>query len=131
MKRVYVKEEWCLGCHLCEYNCAFANSGATDMAEALKGKPIFPRIHIEESEKIIISEYEELENLISELGFPKFRTLQIFKWLHLGVTDYDEMTDISKNLREKLKEISYVSALEIEKKLVSKLFDKYSRIFLK
>ena len=52
MKRVYVNEEWCLGCHLCEYNCAFANSGKTDMAEALKGKPIFPRIHIEGNEKI-------------------------------------------------------------------------------
>ena len=32
MKRVYVNEEWCLGCHLCEYNCAFANSGERDMA---------------------------------------------------------------------------------------------------
>ena len=47
MKRVYVNEEWCLGCHLCEYVCAFANSGKRDMAAALKGKPIFPRIHIE------------------------------------------------------------------------------------
>ncbi|MEE1172492.1 MAG: 4Fe-4S ferredoxin, partial [Ruminococcus sp.] len=26
MKKIYVNEEWCLGCHLCEYNCAFANS---------------------------------------------------------------------------------------------------------
>ena len=47
MKRIYVKEEWCLGCHLCEYNCAFANSGGANMAEALKGKPIYPRIHVE------------------------------------------------------------------------------------
>ena len=52
MKRVYVNEEWCLGCHLCEYNCAFANSGMTDMVLALKGKPIFPRIHIEEGDRI-------------------------------------------------------------------------------
>lgn len=52
MKRVYVNEEWCLGCHLCEYNCAFANSGETDMAFALKGKPLYPRIHIEEGDKI-------------------------------------------------------------------------------
>ena len=52
MKRVYVNEKWCLGCHLCEYNCAFANSGKKDMADALKGKPIFPRIHIEGDEKI-------------------------------------------------------------------------------
>jgi len=35
MKRVYVNEEWCLGCHLCEYHCAFANSGKKDMASAL------------------------------------------------------------------------------------------------
>ena len=67
-------------------------------------------------------EYHELEKFLIELGEKKFRAAQIFKWLHLGVTDYDEMTDISKNLREKLKEISYVSTLEIEKKLVSKRF---------
>ena len=47
MKRVYVNEEWCLGCHLCEYNCAFANSGKTNMVNALKDRPIFPRIHVE------------------------------------------------------------------------------------
>ena len=52
MKRVYVNEEWCLGCHLCEYNCAFANSGLEDMVRALKGKPIFPRVHIEEDSGI-------------------------------------------------------------------------------
>ncbi len=47
MKRVYVNEEWCLGCRLCEYNCAFANSGMTDMVKALKGKPIFPRVRVD------------------------------------------------------------------------------------
>ena len=52
MKRVYVNEKWCLACHLCEYNCAFANSGMKDMALALKGKPIFPRIHVEGDERI-------------------------------------------------------------------------------
>ena len=38
MKRVYVNEEWCLGCHLCEYNCAFANSGERDMVDGAEGK---------------------------------------------------------------------------------------------
>lgn len=52
MKRVYVNEMWCLGCHLCEYNCAFANSGMTDMVKALKDKPLFPRIHVEENDQI-------------------------------------------------------------------------------
>lgn len=52
MKRVYVNEQWCLGCHLCEYNCAFANSDQTNMVKALKGKSIFPRIHVEGEDKI-------------------------------------------------------------------------------
>ena len=52
MKRVYVEEKWCLGCHLCEYNCAFANSGKTSMVNALKDKPIFPRIRVEEDDRI-------------------------------------------------------------------------------
>lgn len=52
MKRVYVNEDWCLGCHLCEYNCAFANSGQTDMAKALKGKQIHPNIRVEEADGV-------------------------------------------------------------------------------
>jgi len=52
MKRIYVNEKWCLGCHLCEYYCAFANSGLNDMAKALKNVKINPRIRIEENNGI-------------------------------------------------------------------------------
>ncbi|WP_062429520.1 4Fe-4S dicluster domain-containing protein [Treponema endosymbiont of Eucomonympha sp.] len=47
MKRVYVNEQWCLGCHLCEYYCAAANSGLADMTKSLKGRKIRPRIQVE------------------------------------------------------------------------------------
>jgi len=56
MKRVYVNEKWCLGCHLCEYYCAFASVGEVngeqnkkDMARALKDIKINPKINIEEN----------------------------------------------------------------------------------
>lgn len=52
MKRVYVNEKWCLACHLCEYNCAFANSGKTDMVKALKNVKINPMIQLEDDGKI-------------------------------------------------------------------------------
>ena len=55
MKRVYVNEEWCLGCHLCEYNCAFANSGIADMVKALKNKKIFPRIMVDGNDSILFA----------------------------------------------------------------------------
>ncbi len=64
-------------------------------------------------------EYGELEEYLAAMGEKKFRAAQIFKWLHLGVTSYDEMTDISKALRGKLSRDTYVSTLEIERKLVS------------
>ena len=47
MKRVYVNEKWCLGCHLCEYHCAFAGTNEKDMARALKNIKINPKINIE------------------------------------------------------------------------------------
>lgn len=52
MKRVFVNEQWCLGCHLCEYNCAYANSGAANMVKALKDRQIFPRVRVEDTGRI-------------------------------------------------------------------------------
>ena len=52
MKKIYVNEEWCLGCHLCEYYCAFANSGKSDMVLALKDRAINPRIQVEEGKDV-------------------------------------------------------------------------------
>ena len=67
-------------------------------------------------EKININELtlEELEKYIEELGEKKFHAKQIFKWLHkIGVTDFDQMTDISKSLREKLKANTYILELQV------------------
>lgn len=52
MKRIYVNEEWCLGCHLCEYYCAFAGTGEKDMARALMDVRINPNIKIEQKDNI-------------------------------------------------------------------------------
>lgn len=46
---------------------------------------------------------EELEAALKELGEPKYRAKQVFQWLSRGVRDFDEMTNLSKPLREKLK----------------------------
>lgn len=53
MKRIYVNEQWCLGCHLCEYECMFANSGLDEMfkLKGKAGKDILPRIQVEGDEK--------------------------------------------------------------------------------
>ena len=49
-------------------------------------------------------DYNELENEIIALGFPKFRASQIYEWLHKKlVASFDEMTNLSKDMREALK----------------------------
>lgn len=74
--------------------------------------------------------YEQLNNVISKLGQPKFRAKQIFTWLHKnGVTSFDEMTNVSKALREKLYENYYISTCEIEDKYVSKIDDTVKYLF--
>lgn len=66
-------------------------------------------------------EYEELCGFLVDLGEPKFRAKQIFSWLSKGAVSFDEMTDISKELREKLRKSAHISRLEIKKKLVSEI----------
>ena len=65
-------------------------------------------------EKININDLtvEELENLIESFGEKKFHAKQIFKWVHrLKVTSFDEMTDISKSLRESPAPCAFASAM--------------------
>lgn len=48
---------------------------------------------------------EELTEAIRQMGDKPFRAKQIYQWLHQKlVTDFDEMSNLSKSLREKLKE---------------------------
>jgi len=57
---------------------------------------------------------QELSEYIESLGEKKFHAKQIYKWLHkVNVESFDDMTDISKSLREKLKENTYIDVLEI------------------
>ena len=63
---------------------------------------------------------EEIEAELKAMGQPKFRAGQIFDWLTKGVKSFDEMTNLSKDLRAKLSENFYISNLECLKKQVSR-----------
>lgn len=65
--------------------------------------------------------FEELKEFLVSLGEKSFRAKQIYAWLHRGAESFDEMTDISVNLRNKLSEVSYISTLKIVRKLESKI----------
>lgn len=64
---------------------------------------------------------EKLTEEMKSLGEKPFRAKQIYGWLHeKQVTSFDEMTNISKDLRKKLEENYTLKTLKIVEKLVSK-----------
>lgn len=45
---------------------------------------------------------DELQADLSAIGQPRFRAKQVYTWMHRGVTNFDEMTDLPAALRERL-----------------------------
>lgn len=63
---------------------------------------------------------EELKDEMLEMGEKPFKAGQIYSWLHKqNVDSFDEMTNLSKTLRENLKNYYDIYSCTIEKKLVS------------
>ena len=63
---------------------------------------------------------EEITELFKSMGEQAFRGKQVFTWLHKGVTSFDDMSNLSKSLREKLKENCFITAPKVARKQVSK-----------
>mgnify|MGYP001153027239 CR=1 FL=1 len=56
----------------------------------------------------------QMLEFFESIGEKSFRAAQVVKWIHQhGVSSFDEMTNISKGLREKLKAISIIEAPEV------------------
>jgi len=64
---------------------------------------------------------EELTEWLKEQGEPAFRAKQVFQWLYRGVTSFEEMSNLSKPLRQKLNNSCYITAPKIARKQVSAL----------
>jgi 23S rRNA (adenine2503-C2)-methyltransferase len=63
---------------------------------------------------------EELADLLRPLGAEKYRARQIMEWLYArGVKNFDEMTNLSKKLRENLKQHAYIPEVKVLAKQVS------------
>ena len=68
----------------------------------------------------------DLEELLISLNEKKFRASQIWEWLYIKkVTSFDGMTNLSKDLIEKLKQNLSFDYIEIIKKQESDLTNKY------
>lgn len=62
---------------------------------------------------------EELKTALAELGEKPFRAGQIFKWLHTPVQSFEEMSNLSKDLRERLGGHFVLTVPEVARRQVS------------
>ena len=62
---------------------------------------------------------EELTAWLKAQGEPAFRARQIFRWLYRGAASFEEMTDLSKALRQKLEETALLTPPKVARKQVS------------
>ncbi len=58
----------------------------------------------------------ELKAALAAIGEPTFRAKQIFVWLHKGCRSFSEMTNLSKDLRQKLDEHYYITVPTVVRK---------------
>lgn len=61
----------------------------------------------------------ELTQEMAAMGEPAFRAGQVYQWMHRGARSFDEMTNLSKSLRERLAEAYSLTAPTVARKLVS------------
>ena len=65
---------------------------------------------------------KELTGLLENLGEKPFRARQLYQWIHeKGVVSYEDMTNISKQLKEKLKTDYPLTVLKQELVQISKI----------
>ena len=62
---------------------------------------------------------QELRYALKAMGQPAFREKQIFTWLHRGAASFEEMTNLSKALRQELEERFYITVPEAVRRQVS------------
>ncbi|HEY9202649.1 MAG TPA: 23S rRNA (adenine(2503)-C(2))-methyltransferase RlmN [Gammaproteobacteria bacterium] len=76
--------------------------------------------HIEKTNLLGLNR-QDMEAFFAELGEKAFRASQLIKWIHqLNVTDFDQMTNLSKSLRAQLKEKACIQGLNVEVDQLSK-----------
>ena len=75
-----------------------------------------------EKQDIMLYSLDELKEYLNSIGENPFRAKQIYEWLHQKLVEsFDDMTNISKNLKEKLNNDFYIQSLEMVQVLTSKI----------
>jgi len=63
---------------------------------------------------------DDFEKMLTDLGEKRYKARQLASWIYSkGATDFNQMTDLSQDLRRKLAEISYIDSVKLVKRQIS------------
>ena len=66
-------------------------------------------VDVNKQTNLLDLDLKSMEAYFSELGEKSFRAAQVLKWIYQhGITDFSEMTTLSKSLRDKLSDIAQI-----------------------
>ncbi len=86
----------------------------------LKPQPTAETVDIEKTNLLGLSPVQ-MKEYFESIGEKSFRATQLIKWIHQqGVSSFDEMTNLSKPLREKLERLAVIRAPEVVSDHLSK-----------
>lgn len=74
---------------------------------------------MEEKRDLLDFTHEELKTALIKMGYPAFRAKQIYQWLYSGQLDFSSMSNIPKDMRDKLSEVFVAGGLKTANKLIS------------
>ncbi|MGM0541210.1 MAG: 23S rRNA (adenine(2503)-C(2))-methyltransferase RlmN [Pseudomonadota bacterium] len=73
-----------------------------------------PETEVVQKTDLLGMDREAMQAYFTKIGEKPFRATQVMKWIHqFGVSDFDEMTNLSKALRDKLKRVANVRTPKI------------------
>ena len=99
--------------------------------------PLFKRLPRNAQERVLHDKrnlkdltFSEMEDFFQEIGEPKYRAKQVFKWIYdQGVSEFAEMTNLSKPLRSKLESSAIIPCLKLRRSSESKKSDTKKFLF--
>ena len=93
----------------------------SEVQPKIESNPVHQVVFDKKTTNLLGLDRAGLEMFFESIGEKKFRATQVMKWIHqLGVTDFQQMNNLSKDLRNRLSETSCIQNLQVAKDLISK-----------
>jgi len=93
----------------------------SEVQQKIESNPVQQVVFDNKTTNLLGLDRAGMESFFESIGEKKFRATQVLKWIHqMGITDFQQMNNLSKDLRNRLSQASCIQNLHVAKDLISK-----------